>query len=70
MQEEILSRLPRWKERASKLGITKIPSWKRQLFQIAEELCYYMADRDIDYILKKDTTSLQAENILRRYRLA
>ena len=59
----------RWRVLAQRQGFV-VPFWKRTIFQIAEDLHYHMTDQDICLILQDGTTEIQAENIMRRYRLA
>lgn len=62
-------RLAHWRERMEVLGIKKIPAWKKNLLNIAEDLRYHLSDKDVDYILQ-EASEIQAENIMRRYRLS
>lgn len=62
--------IPRWKTLAIDNGIKHIPKWKKDLLCIADDLCYRMTDKDINFILTEEATEIQVENILHRYRLA
>lgn len=61
--------LSRWQERMNALGIEKIPSWKKTLLRISDDLRYYISDEDLDFILV-EANEIQVENVMRRYRLA